>query len=136
MKIAIQLLLKRLLVAVYELLVLVAIWMLVTFLFVAVFGDATHGLKHWGLQLVLWLVAGVYFVRCWTRSGQTLALQAWKMKIVNEDGGLLSMKLALKRYALASALMMAFGATVIWALFDRDRLFLHDRLLHTRCISL
>ncbi len=131
----VQFLLKRLLAGVYELLVLTAIWMLVTLLFVSVFGDATQGVKHWCLQLLLWLVAGIYFVRCWSSTGQTLALQAWRMKIVDAEGGVLSVQDASIRYVLASVLMLMFGVTILWELFDRDKLFLHDRWSGTRCVK-
>ena len=38
------------------------------------------------LQVTLFLVLGTYFVASWTRTGQTLALKAWRLKIVDLDG--------------------------------------------------
>lgn len=129
-----QLILKRLMACVYELLILLAIWMLLTWVFVSAFGDATHGLKHLLLQGLLWLVTGLYFVLCWIKTGQTLAMQAWKMKVVGQDGRLLNVQQACVRYLVASILTMAFGIGLLYMFVNARRLFLHDRLLHTQFV--
>jgi uncharacterized RDD family membrane protein YckC len=125
---------KRLIACIYEALVLIAIWMLVTWLFVLFFGGVASGASRLSLQLLLWFSAGVYFVLSWGKSGQTLALKAWKMKIVSKDNATLSFKSASVRYLLASILIIPFGLTILWSFFDKDRLFLHDRLLNTKCV--
>lgn len=126
---------------VYELLLLLALWMLCTWMFVSLFGDATSHYKRSFLQLFLWLVTGAYFVWCWTKTGQTLATKTWKIKLVtqnlaNQQNVNLNKRQAIIRYALASASILACGLGFIWALVDKDRLFLHDRLLKTRFIRL
>ena len=120
---------------VYELLLLLALWMLCTWVFVGLFGDATSHYKRTFLQLFLWLVTGAYFVWCWTKTGQTLATKTWKIKLVNQKNINLNKRQATIRYALASASILACGLGFIWALVDRDRLFLHDRLLKMHFIS-
>lgn len=132
---------KLLAACVYELLLLIALWMLCTWMFVSIFGDASHGYKRYVLQLVLWLATGAYFVWCWSKSGQTLAAKTWKIKLVTQDSAnqqnnTLSPKQALIRYALASACLLACGAGYLWILIDKNGLFLHDRLLKTRFIQL
>ena len=132
---------KLLAACVYELLLLIALWMLCTWIFVSVFGDASKGYKRYVLQLVLWLATGAYFVWCWCKSGQTLAAQTWKIKLVTQDSAnqqsnTLSPKQAMIRYALASASLLACGAGYFWLFLDKDKLFLHDRLLKTRFIQL
>ena len=120
----------------YELLLLIALWMLCTLVFVSMFGDASTGYKRYGLQLVLWFFTGTYFVWCWCKSGQTLAAQTWKIKLVNQGNSTLMPKQAVFRYALASASLLAFGLGYLWALVDKQGLFLHDRMLKTRFIQL
>ena len=120
----------------YELLLLIALWMLCTWGFVSLFGDSSTGNKRYGLQLVLWLVTGVYFVWCWCKSGQTLAAQTWKIKLVDQRNNILSPKQAVNRYALASISLLVCGLGYLWALVDKQGLFLHDRLLKTRFIQL
>ena len=127
-------------VCVYELLLLLALWMLCTWIFVSLFGDATSHYKRTFLQLFLWLVTGAYFVWCWTKTGQTLATKTWKINLVtqnlaNQQNVNLNKRQAIIRYALASASILACGLGFIWALVDKDRLFLHDRLLKMRFIS-
>jgi uncharacterized RDD family membrane protein YckC len=120
---------------IYELLLLLALWMLCTWIFVSLFGDATHGDKRYALQFFLWLMTGAYFVWCWVKTGQTLATKTWKIKLVNQQDLTLSIKQAIIRYALASASILGLGLGFIWALVDKEGLFLHDRLLKTRFIQ-
>ena len=39
-----------------------------------------------GLRVFLFLVLGVYFVWFWSRSGQTLAMQTWHIRLVTREG--------------------------------------------------
>ena len=121
---------------IYVLLLLIALWMLCTWLFISAFGSATMGYKRYSLQLVLWIFTGVYFVWCWCRGGQTLATQTWKIKLVNQQNSTLSLKQALLRYALASLCLLACGLGYFWAIGDKNGLFLHDRILKTRFVQL
>lgn len=124
---------RRLASLLYDSLLLIAIWLLATLLFIAVFGDATLAPKHYFLQLYLWLVAAVYFVWSWQHGGQTLAMQTWRLRIVDRSGKLISRKQAIARYIFAS---IFFGVGFLWALFDREGLYLHDRLAGSRLILL
>ena len=127
---------KLLAACVYELLLLIALWFISTWIFVVLYGDATQSYKRFLLQICLWLVTGVYFVCCWRKSGQTLATQTWRMRLVNKDDGVLSTKQAMQRYVLASASACTFGLGFLWAFVDKDRLYLHDRVLKTHFILL
>lgn len=119
----------------YELLTIVAIIFVSTGLFLIVAGDAGHGIKRLFLQLFLWLVVGAYYIRCWIKTGQTLAMQAWKLKLVDERHRLLSIRQAMAKYLLATVSMAFFGAGFLWAVVDKDSRFLHDRLLRYQVIS-
>ncbi len=122
---------RRLAGLLYDSLLLIAIWLLATLLFIAIFGDATHAPKRYFLQIYLWLVAAIYFIWSWQHGGQTLAMQTWRMRIVDHDGKPISRTQAVKRYIFASVF---FGAGFLWALFDREGLYLHDRLAGSRLI--
>jgi uncharacterized RDD family membrane protein YckC len=127
--------LKLFAACVYELLLLLALWMLCTWVFVRLFGDATADYKRYVLQGFLWLITGAYFVWCWCKTGQTLATKTWKIKLVNQQNTSLNTQQAVIRYALASASLLACGAGYFWILIDKNGLFLHDRLLKTRFIQ-
>jgi uncharacterized RDD family membrane protein YckC len=117
----------------YDALLLLALLFVATFIFVVTLGEATHPPLRYFLQFYLWCVAGVYFSWCWSR-GRTLAMQAWKIRLVNARGELLSMPQAMRRYVLATAGLLCGGIGFWWALFDREHRFLHDRLIGSHLV--
>jgi uncharacterized RDD family membrane protein YckC len=118
----------------YELLTVIAVVFVSAGLFLWVAGDATQGAKRLLLQVFLWLVVGAYFIWCWRQSGQTLAMQAWKLKLTGDDGQLLSLNIAILRYVLATLSLLICGLGFLWVIVDRQHLFLHDRLLKSRIV--
>lgn len=91
----------------------------------------------WAMWIHVLLVLGGYFVWYWTRQGQTLAMQTWRLRIVSaDDGRSPRASVAWLRYLLCWPSLWLFGIGVMWALVDRDRQFLHDRLAGTRIVLL
>lgn len=119
---------------IYEALTIIALCFVCALVYLWLIGDSTQGSKRYLLQLFLWLSLGMYFIRCWIKTGQTLAMQAWHLKLVTHDGSLLTPKMAIARYILATLGLMLVGIGYMWALVDRDALFLHDRILSNRII--
>ncbi|HPB91781.1 MAG TPA: RDD family protein [Rugosibacter sp.] len=117
--------------AIYESLILVAIWVLGTAVFLSINGVSGSEMSRWSLRIFLWALSGFYFVWCWIKSGQTLAAQTWKVKLVNAQSAPLSLNHAILRYVLATVSLLVFGLGFLWAVFDKDHLFFHDRLLNT-----
>jgi uncharacterized RDD family membrane protein YckC len=127
---------RRLGSALYDLLLNLAIAMVATLPFIVLAGDATAGWKRHALQLwdVAWI--GAYYVWFWSHGGQTLPMQTWRIRIVRAaDGGPVHPGRALHRYVLAVLGFVAVGLGFAWALVDRDRQFLHDRLAGTRIVD-
>jgi uncharacterized RDD family membrane protein YckC len=120
---------------VYDCLVVIALCFALALLFIGLLGDATQGGKRYFLQSFLCLSVGLYFVWCWLKSGQTLAMQTWHLKLVDQHGQLLTPSIAVLRYGLACLSLMLFGLGFLWVLVDRDRMYLHDRLLGSRIIN-
>jgi uncharacterized RDD family membrane protein YckC len=50
---------------------------------------------------VIFGVLGVYFAGFWSRTGQTLAMQTWQIRLVGEDGDAVPLRRAIGRYLLA-----------------------------------
>jgi uncharacterized RDD family membrane protein YckC len=123
----------RLMSLAYEGILLCAVLFVSSYLFLSLARDAQSGLLHAIFQVYLLSVCGVYFVFCWTHTGQTLPMKTWRMRIVTEDGGTLSVGRAFRRYLLAIPGMLS-GISLLWAPFDRERQFLHDRLAGTRIV--
>ena len=126
---------RRLASALYDLLLIVALTFVATFPFLAFLGDATHGWRRHLLQAWVLIVIGAYFVGFWTRGGQTLPMKTWHIRLVSRDGGPVGVARAIHRYLLALLGTAALGLGYFWALVDRDRQFLHDRLAGTALID-
>jgi uncharacterized RDD family membrane protein YckC len=90
-------------------------------------------LPGWAQWLNIVVVLGVYFVWLWHRTGQTLAMQTWRIRIVAGNDVPPSVQQALIRYLLAWPSVLSVVG-LLWALFDRDGQFLHDRLAGTRIV--
>jgi len=91
-------------------------------------------LPGWILLSHVFIVLGAYFLWYWHHGGQTLAMQTWKIQLSTLSGEQPSLARLVLRYVLAWPSLLYFGAGVLWALFDRDRQFLHDRLAGTRLV--
>lgn len=114
---------------IYEVLTIIALSFISAWLFLWLVGDATQGVKRLLLQFFLWIAVGAYLVYCWVRSGKTLAMQAWGLKLVYKVDSPLSLNIAIARYLLASLSLLLGGLGFLWAIVDPNKLFLHDRLL-------
>ncbi len=117
----------------YELLLLLAVLLFATFLFLALFGNALQPPRHYFLQLWLVIAAGWYFIWCWTHGGQTLAMKTWKLRLVTADGHPIGWRAALLRF-LAAIPSVATGFGIVWAVFDQEGCFWHDRIAKTRLV--
>ncbi|MBA2690535.1 MAG: RDD family protein, partial [Burkholderiales bacterium] len=63
---------------------------------------------------------------------RTLAMKTWRLRLIDRGGGLLTPKRAFLRFCLAW--LNVTGAALLWPLFDREGLFLHDRLAGSRLV--
>jgi len=126
----------------YDLLLVVALWMVVTALMLPLTGGEAITAEHYGAaielayQVLLVAIAVAFFGWFWTRRGQTLGMMAWRLKVVREDGSQLTWADTLKRMAAATVSWAAAGLGYFWIWIDRDRLAWHDRWTRTRVIVL
>ena len=128
-------LLKCLASFLYECILVFAILFVAGFFYRAVFGDPQNDIQRHLSFIYSWLIAGIYFVYCWLKVGQTLAMKTWRVQLVNRQGEKLNKTQAVTRYVFASFGLLFFGLGFFWRLFDRDGLFLHDRLSGCRLIA-
>lgn len=99
-------------------------------------------MSGFGWQLgakVLWLHVFVllmaYFVWCWLNGGQTLPMKTWKLRVVDANSAPLRPLQAILRYCAAWPSILLLGIGLFWALFDKDKQFLHDRIAGTQIIA-
>jgi uncharacterized RDD family membrane protein YckC len=126
---------RRLASALYDALLVFALILIATFPFLAVVGDATSGWRRHLLQLWVLLVIGCYFIGFWIHGGQTLPMKTWRIRIVSDEGEPVTLFRAFHRFLIAILGILAAGLGFLWALWDRDRQFLHDRLAGTRIVE-
>ena len=136
---------------VYDLLVAIAVYMTAGALSFLIFGLLVNydvlsmqGYQHlidlqnssivYSLCIYGWNLGWVafFFVWFWSRSGQTLGMKAWRLRVQNPDGSLISKTSAVKRL-----LPTLLGLGNLWLLIDRkNRLSLQDKLTGTEVVTL
>ena len=130
---------RRLAALFYDFLVLIAIWMFAAALTLLAFRGEVDvarqpSLYHFVLQGVLLTLSALYFVISWSRGGQTIGMRAWRVRLVDAQGGSPGWRRALLRFVLATLSLLAAGAGFIYCLFDADRRAWHDVMLGTRVL--
>ena len=128
-------LLARFAVMVYESLLITAVVFVASFIIIPVVGDLHAPWQRHLFQVYILGILFAYFSAFWLRSGQTLAMKTWRIRLVQQNGDTLSFKQAVLRFALALTGLLLAGIGYWWAFFDRDKQFLHDRLAGTRLIQ-
>lgn len=105
--------LKRALAIIYDGLISIAVLLVATWIYTMIAGWLTGWDKYEqmaeagelsgdpGLTFVLFLVLYLFFAYFWTRIGQTLGMQVWRIRIENLDGTSVSWTQALLRYGTA-----------------------------------
>lgn len=149
---------RRLASFVYEGVLLFGVVMIAGYLY-STLTQQRHALagQH-GLQAFLFIVLGIYFVWFWSHGGQTVAMKAWHIRLVTQDGGAVSQPRALARYLLSWVWFLpalggawlseadSTGSIFGWmaagvlgysllALLHPQRQFWHDALCGTRLVT-
>ncbi len=125
---------RRLICLVYESFLVFAVSIFASLPFLAVAGIGAIGWMRHAYQGYLFLVIGAYFVWCWRRRGQTLAMKTWKLRLVGAGGARVTLRQAMLRYACAWPSLLLGGIGILYAYADPERQFLHDRLAGTRIV--
>jgi len=149
---------RRLACFVYEGVLLFGVVMIAGYLFSSLTQQRHAMLGRHGLQAFLFIVLGIYFTWFWSRGGQTVAMKAWRIRLVTREGKGVSQARALARYLLSwlwfipgltasyvsglrsgtAVFGLLTAGVVVYAVLSRmnpDRQFLHDVLCGTRLVS-
>jgi len=132
---------RRVAALVYDLLLLAALLMIYTggalfFTHGAAVVPATAGAWVYAYRAGLIGVIGGYYLINWLRSGQTLRMRAWRLRVVSDAGRPLALKAAVLRAVFGALAWMPAALGVLWLYVDPDHLALHDRWSRTRVIRL
>ncbi len=121
--------LRRLIAFLYDSLLLIAVFFVVTSIAIA-FNDG-NAIENHVFKVVLYLVGFVFFAWFWRNGGQTLGMQAWRIKVVSDTNNKLTYKQCAQRYLSGTLL---FGITLVAALFSASGRAWHDRLSGTKIV--
>jgi uncharacterized RDD family membrane protein YckC len=126
--------LRRLGAFVYDTLLVIPLLMLATVPTLAI--DDFEARRALHLPFLLWilLVTAAYFVWNWTRSGQTLGMKAWRLRLLSDEGGAVPSANAIKRFFAAILAWAPLGAGVLWMYIDPNGSTLQGRLSSTRVV--
>jgi uncharacterized RDD family membrane protein YckC len=133
-------LLRRLAAMLYDGLLVVALVAVVNAIALAATVRLTSGGQevlppHLVQLLTLVSIVG-FFCLFWLKNGQTLGMQAWRIKLVDFQGGPPSIARALLRCGGAFLSTACLGLGYLWCLFDRNHRYWHDYLSGTELILL
>ena len=127
---------RRLLCMSYELVLLSAVVVVTVVLPQTLLGAFAHRLATASfLWAQLFVVLLLYFLGFWLHGGQTLAMKTWRIRLASKDNRPVRPVQALLRYLLCSPSILFCGVGLLWALIDRDKQFLHDRLAGTHLLA-
>jgi len=126
--------LARIAAMIYESLLVTAVIFVASFIIIPVVGEMHAPWQRHLFQVYIVGVLFAYFSAFWLRSGQTLAMKTWRIRLVNPNGAPLTLKQAALRFLLALSGLLLGGIGFWWALVDRDQQFLHDRIVGTRLV--
>ena len=133
-------LLRRLTAIIYDALLVIALVGLTNALALGIVVKTTGGTQqtlgaHW-VQLITVVCVIGFFSFFWIKSGQTLGMQAWRIKLVDFSGAQASPRQAVVRClgALLSAACLGLG--YLWCLVDRNGRYWHDYLSKTELVLL
>lgn len=87
------------------------------------------------LPYMICMVAGFYLY-FWRRNGQTLGMQAWRLRLDSNSGGRASLRQCLIRMPVGFLSLLCGGLGYWWIWIDRERRTWHDRASGTRVVVL
>jgi len=77
-----------------------------------------------------------FYCYFWRRNGQTLGMQAWRLRLDSASGGRPSLRQCLLRALAGLPALLLAGLGYWWIWIDRERCAWHDRASKTRVVVL
>jgi uncharacterized RDD family membrane protein YckC len=137
---------KRLMAVVYDGLISVAVLLVTTWAYTLVAGyligwEKYEQMAEEGsikadpiLTFVLFLVLYLFFGYFWTRTGQTLGMQVWRIRVENSNGVSISWVQALLRFMMGWASWITLGLGYFWMIWNKDKMTWTDKFSESRVV--
>lgn len=119
-------LLRHLAAIIYDFLLLVALLFFATAILLPFNGGKAFSQQQIFYPLYLLTISFCFYGWFWTHGGQTLGLKAWKIKVLNNDYGLISWQQAVVRFIVSLFSWSLLGLGFLWVLVDKNQRCWHD----------
>ena len=132
---------RRLAAMVYDSLLLLALLLIATACFLPLTGGTAITWPGFPLLWVLHklIIAGVvvsFYGVAWTRTGATLGMASWRLRVERLDGSRLTWRDTVVRIGAAILSWIPLGLGWVWCVVDREGRSWHDILSRTRVVVL
>jgi uncharacterized RDD family membrane protein YckC len=138
-------LMRRLAALLYDGFLVVAVWFVIVFILQRIVGTQSNTLVDGVVQtdtlldalvFTIMLASGSgFYIWFWTKSGQTLGMLAWRIKLESLDGGLINFKQGVIRYIAAwPAFFLLVGYLSIY--LDSNGDAAHDKVSRSKVVVL
>lgn len=88
------------------------------------------------VQLIGTLCVVGFYTAFWSKGGQTLGMQAWRIQLLDASGSPPSAARCILRCLTAAVSLLPAGLGYWWVLVDREKRSWHDRLSSTHLVLL
>jgi uncharacterized RDD family membrane protein YckC len=130
---------KRIFSLMYDTLAVLGIIFSFTLVLVLINGEiSSENTINSFLQRAILILSGpLFYCYFWLKSeGQTLGMQAWKIRLVSEDGSDLSWSICIKRCVISFLTILPLGVGFAYMFFDKENRSLSDIYTGTRVVDI
>lgn len=139
---------RRLAAIFYDSLLCIALMFVVTGLYMSIshaslgaeeyklMNDQGQTIKDPLLTALLLTSLFTFFGFFWTKTGQTLGMQVWHIRVQTNEGLSLTWSQALIRFVIAFISAFCFGLGYLWMLFDDEKKTIQCHLSNTRIVRI
>ncbi|MDX9874033.1 MAG: RDD family protein [Spongiibacteraceae bacterium] len=135
---------RRLLAMVYDGFLLFGLLVVPLLILRAISGDGSlpaDGVVHelppigptWAVRTYVVVLTAGFYLYFWRRNGQTLGMQAWRLKLVSVTGERPGWRQCLLRIPAGALSLLCGGLGYFWLWYDRTGTW-HDHLSNTRVV--
>ena len=137
---------RRLAALLYDGFLVAAIWMVLGFILQLIVGTESNQLIDGIVQtdpildallfIIMIASSSSFYIWFWIRSGQTLGMIAWRIKVESLNGGLIDFKQGMIRYIAAWPAFFLFGLGYLSIYLDSNRDAAHDKMSCSKVVLL
>lgn len=139
-------LLRRLAALLYDLFLVFAIWMSLGFLILPILGAdsnqlvddrvQTDPMTNWIMLVMMVSSAAAFYIGFWRKTGQTLGMIAWRIRVLGTDDRPVTLQQGLIRFLLAWPAFWLLGLGYLWKYLDPQGDAAHERLSASKTVVL